>query len=51
MKVLRNTIYGGSLGIDVRGRPHMIKIARNLLGGSPAPAMIRFLPGIPMAPP
>ncbi len=45
VKVLRNTIYGGSLGIDVRGRPHMIKIARNLLGGSPAPAMIRFPAG------
>jgi hypothetical protein len=47
VKVLWNTIYGGSLGIDVRGRPQRIKIGRNLLGGGSAPAMIRFPAGDP----
>jgi hypothetical protein len=37
-----NTIYGGSLGIDVRGLPHKIFINRNVIGGSQAPAEIRF---------
>jgi hypothetical protein len=47
LRLTRNTIYGGSLGIDVRGRPHRVKINRNVLGGSPAPAMIRFHRGRP----
>lgn len=47
VKIIGNTIYGGSLGIDVRGRPHRIRISRNVLGGSDAPAMIRFHLGLP----
>jgi hypothetical protein len=47
VKLRQNTIYGGSLGIDVRGRPRHVKISRNILGGSPAPAMIRFPRGRP----
>lgn len=42
VKLLLNTIYGGSLGIDVRGRPHRVSISRNVLGGGSAPAEIRF---------
>jgi hypothetical protein len=42
VKVTQNTIYGGSLGIDVRGLPRRLKIRRNVVGGGPAPAMIRF---------
>jgi hypothetical protein len=42
VKLVSNTIYGGSLGIDVRGRPHRISISRNVLGGTSAPAEIRF---------
>jgi hypothetical protein len=45
LKLVANTIYGGSLGIDVRGRPYRLKIARNVVGASPAPAMIRFALG------
>jgi hypothetical protein len=46
VKLLRNTIYGGSLGIDVRGRPHRVKIAQSIVGGShQAPAMVRFSGG------
>ena len=37
-----NTIYGGSMGIDIRGRPYRVKISKNILGGGTAPAMIRF---------
>jgi hypothetical protein len=47
LRLVRNTIYGGSLGIDVRGRPHRVKIYRNVVGGSRAPAMIRFHRGRP----
>jgi hypothetical protein len=47
VSLLRNTIYGGSLGIDVRGHPHRVKISRNIVGGSAAPAMIRFHLGLP----
>jgi hypothetical protein len=47
VKFLHNTIWGGSLGIDVRGRPHQIKISRNAIGGNVAPAMIRFHQGLP----
>jgi hypothetical protein len=45
VKLLHNTIYGGSLGIDVRGRPHQLRINQNIVGGSTAPAMIRFYRG------
>jgi hypothetical protein len=47
VKLRQNTIYGGSLGIDVRGRPHRVRISRNVVGGSSAPAMIRFHRGLP----
>ncbi|MDX6360571.1 MAG: hypothetical protein QOH37_3625 [Nocardioidaceae bacterium] len=47
VRIRQNTIYGGSLGIEVRGHPHHIKIIRNILGGSSAPAMIRFHRGLP----
>jgi hypothetical protein len=47
VRVLQNTIYGGSLGIDVRGHPRRVKISRNIVGGSTAPAMIRFHRGKP----
>ena len=47
VKLVKNTIYAGSLGIDVRGRPHRVKISRNIVGGSTAPAMIRFHLGLP----
>ena len=47
VNVLRNTIYHGSLGIDVRGHPHRVKIIRNVVGGSTAPAQIRFHLGLP----
>lgn len=47
VKLLHNTIYGGSLGIDVRGRQHQLKINQNIVGGSNAPAMIRFYRGKP----
>jgi hypothetical protein len=43
-----NTIFGGSLGIAVRGRPHHVKISRNVLGGGFAPAEIRFPQGVPL---
>jgi len=43
----QNTIYGGSLGIDVRGHPHDVRISRNIIGGSRAPAMIRYHRGVP----
>ncbi|WP_191907882.1 DUF1565 domain-containing protein [Nocardioides cynanchi] len=42
VQVRLNTIYGGALGIDVRGRPHHVKISKNIVGGGSAPAMIRF---------
>jgi hypothetical protein len=44
VKIVRNTVYGGSLGVDVRGRPRDVKIVRNVIGGSTAPAMIRLHP-------
>jgi hypothetical protein len=47
VRLVQNTIFGGSLGIDVRGRPHNLKIRRNIVGGSRAPAMIRFHLGEP----
>ena len=47
VKLLQNTIYGGSLGIDVRGHPHYVTISRNAVGGNHAPAMIRFHRGRP----
>jgi hypothetical protein len=47
VKIRQNTIFGGSLGIDVRGRPHHVKITKNIVGGSTAPAMIRFHRGKP----
>jgi hypothetical protein len=47
VKIRQNTIYGGSLGIDVRSHPHHVKISRNILGGGSAPAMIRFHRGVP----
>ena len=48
VKLRFNTIYGGSLGIDVRGHPHRVRISRNIVGGNPrAPAMIRFHLGDP----
>lgn len=43
----QNTIYGGSLAIDVRGHPRHVKISRNIVGGGSAPAMIRFSRGEP----
>jgi hypothetical protein len=42
-----NTIYGGSLGLDVRGHPYQVKISKNVVGGGSAPAMIRFHLGLP----
>jgi hypothetical protein len=49
VKIRQNTIFGGSLGIDVRGRPHGVKISKNIVGGSiTAPAMIRFHRGSPL---
>jgi hypothetical protein len=45
VRLVHNTIYGGSLGIDVRGRPHQLRINQNIVGGSNAPAMIRFYRG------
>jgi hypothetical protein len=47
VKVLSNTIYGGSLGLDVRGHPYQVKISKNVVGGASAPAMIRFHLGLP----
>jgi hypothetical protein len=48
VKIRQNTIFGGSLGIDVRGRPRHVKISKNIVGGSTtAPAMIRFHRGKP----
>lgn len=47
VKVLQNTIYGGSLGIDVRDRPFQVKISRNVLGGTTVAALIRFHLGLP----
>jgi hypothetical protein len=46
VKLRQNTIYGGSLGIGVRGHPHHVKISKNIVGGSTAPAMIRFHRGL-----
>jgi hypothetical protein len=47
VKIRQNTIFGGSLGIQVRGRPHHVKISKNILGGSTAPALFRFHRGRP----
>jgi hypothetical protein len=41
-----NTIFGGRLGIALRGRPHHVKIRRNVVGGGFAPAEIRFPRGV-----
>jgi hypothetical protein len=46
VKLVSNTIFGGSLGISVRGRPHHVKISRNIVGGSFGPAEIRFPQGV-----
>jgi hypothetical protein len=46
-KIRQNTIFGGSLGIDVRGHPRHVKISKNIVGGSTAPALIRFHRGLP----
>jgi hypothetical protein len=48
VKIRQNTIFGGSLGIDVRGRPRHVKISKNIVGGSTAPALIRFHRGQPL---
>jgi hypothetical protein len=48
VKLTSNTIFGGMLGIAVRGRPHHVKIRRNVLGGGFAPAEIRFPHGAPL---
>jgi hypothetical protein len=42
VKIRQNTIYGGSQAIDVRARPHHLNISKNIVGGSIAPAIIRF---------
>jgi hypothetical protein len=48
VKIRENTIFGGSLAIDVRGHPHGVTISKNIVGGSiTAPAMIRFHRGKP----
>jgi hypothetical protein len=47
VKIRQNTIYGGNLAIDVRARPHHLRISKNIVGGSIAPAIIRFHRGRP----
>lgn len=48
VKLVKNTIYGGTLGIDVRDRPFKVRIRQNIVGGGTAPAMIRFHGGQPV---
>jgi hypothetical protein len=48
VKLVKNTVYGGSLGIDVRDRPFKVMIRQNIVGGGTAPAMIRFHRGQPL---
>jgi hypothetical protein len=48
VKLVSNTIFGGSLGIDLRGRPHHVRISRNVVGNSSARAEIRFPQGVPI---
>jgi hypothetical protein len=46
VRLISNTIFGGKLGIEIRGRPRHVKISRNVLGGGFAPAEIRFPHGV-----